>query len=307
MKKLKLTQILSSLVGIVFLISGIGKSLAVYQFSHILTLYGFDFLRYFAPVIILFEVALGLALFFLFRLKQTSACALCFVGGLSVVYLYGYFFKEITDCGCFGYFSFLNLPPLLTLTRNLILICILLYIFFKSNIPVKPVNKSEIMISICIFCMVCFATGYTYTDNNNNTENDSELYSIEEKNISVDDSSLSDFITFHKDSTYLVFAFSYSCPYCYNSVENLKQYEASGIADKVMALSYTVNTATMENFNNIFHPNFPIKNVSPRQLFKLTNQFPVLYYIENNIIKMEISGMLPCGYILQQEMKKDLN
>ena len=296
----KSLQILSSLVGVVFLISGIGKSVVAYEFSQIMAQYGFDVLPYLAPFIIVIEVALGLFLFFAFRMKQASLLAFCFVFVLSLAYLYGYFIANIADCGCFGYLSFLNMSPFFTCLRNFILLCILLYIFLKSDGTHQPIGNGEIMITICILCAVCFTTGYTYTEQNN----DSTQYFTEGKhvNIDVNNSVLSEFQTFSKDSTYLVFAFSYSCPHCYNSIENLKQYERMGIADKVTALSFEVDSTAMEKFNDIFNPDFLIKNTKPNLLFRLTNQFPVSYYIKNNIIKMEIRGILPCGYILQKQL-----
>ena len=113
---------------------------------------------------------------------------------------------------------------------------------------------------------------------------------------------LSEFLTPSKDSTYFVFVFSYSCPHCYSSIENLKQYERLGVADKVLALSFAVDSTTGERFNDIFNPDFQIKNYPPKQLFRLSNQFPVSYYIQNNTIKLEIRGLLPSGYLLQKQL-----
>ena len=299
----KLLQILSSLVGIVFLLSGIGKSLIAYEFSEILMQYGFDALRYFAPLIIVVEIILGLLLFFQIRQKSTSLLALCFVLILSLAYLYGYFIANVTDCGCFGYFSLLNLSPLFTFLRNFILICLLLYVFFKSDNIRKPTDKNEVIVIVCILCAVCFITGYTYVEhsNDNSTQYVTEGKSV---NVDVDNSALSEFVMFSKDSTYLVFAFSYSCPHCYNSIENLKQYERLGIADKVIGLTFANDSIAIEKFNDLFEPNFPIVSAKPEQLFRLTNRFPVSYYVENNTVKMEIRGVLPSGYILQRQLNK---
>jgi uncharacterized membrane protein YphA (DoxX/SURF4 family) len=292
-----LLKILSLLAGIVFLLSGIGKSVEAYKFSQILAQYGFAGLRFLVPLIIVFEIVAGLLLFFHVRLKQTSFLTLCFVVGLSLAYLYGYFFVNITDCGCFGYFSFLNLSPLFTFIRNIILIVILLCIFLKSGSLRKSPDKNELLIMASILCTVCFVTGYTFV------ERKLDVTQYITKEVFVENSTLSEFLTPSKDSTYFVFVFSYSCPHCYNSIENLKQYERLGVADKVLALSFTMDSVTMERFNDIFKPDFQIKNYPPKQLFRLSNQFPVSYYIQNNTIKLEIRGLLPNGYILQQQLK----
>jgi len=292
----KTVKILSPLVGIVFLVSGIGKAVAAYEFSQILTQYGFDALQYLAPLIIIVEITIGLLLFFYIRLKQTSLLALGFVTVLSLVFLYGLFFVNITDCGCFGHFTFLNTSPFFTIIRNLILTGILLFIFFKSDKARKATDKSEIIIMTCILCAVCFVTGYTYVESNDNTTK------YLTKDIAIEKSELKDFFNPSKDSTYLVFAFSYSCPHCYNSIENLKQYERLKVVDKVIALTYHADRTTVSRFNALFQPNFQINNYRPEQLLRLTNNFPVSYYIKHNAIKMEIRGLLPCGYLLRQQL-----
>ena len=298
----QLFQILSLLAGIVFLVSGIGKSLAAYEFSQILAQYGFNALRFLAPLVIVFEVAAGVMLFLHIRLRQTSLLALCFMVVVSLAYLYGYFFVNITDCGCFGYFSFLKLSPFFTCVRNLALVGVLLYVFMKSRKLRKPTNKNEMLTMMCILCAVCFVSGYTFVEHKSNATQ----YVAKEKDTSMDaeHSALGELLTLSKDSTYFIFVFSYSCPHCYNSVENLKQYERLGVADRVLALSYATDSATEARFNDIFKPNFQIKSYQAEQLFRLTNQFPVSYYVENSIIKLEIRGLLPNGYLLRQQLNK---
>ena len=264
--------------------------------------YGFDTLRFLAPLIIMFEIATGLFLFLGIRLKQTSLLSFCFVAVLSLAYLYGYFFVNITDCGCFGHFSFLNTPPVFTFVRNLVLMVVLLYIFLKSNNICKLADKNEISIMACILCAGCFIAGYTFVEH----KSDVTQYITEGKtiNMEVKNTILGEFLMPLEDSSYFIFVFSYSCAHCYNSIENLKQYERLGVADKVIALSFETDSVTMEKFNDIFHPDFPIKNYPTKELFRLTNQFPVSYYIKNNIVKMEIRGFLPNGYLLRQKLSK---
>jgi len=298
----KLTKTVSSLVGILFLFSGMGKALAVYQFAQILSQYGFDFLQYFAPVVIVVEVVLGLLLFFCIRLRITAFLSLCFTAVLTLIYFYGHIFVNISDCGCFGYFSFMNMPPLFTYLRNLLLMGLLLFIFLKSKDLHKTLEKSELLIMSCILCAVCFTIGFTYYEQRSDV---TQFYTEGEQiNMNVKDTKLGEFYSFSSDSTYLVFAFSYSCPHCYNSIENLKKYEPMNVVDKVVGISYFANPAGIQKFDSIFNPNFEIRNFHPIQLFELTNRFPHSYYIKNNVIRMEIDGILPCGYLLRQEFDK---
>ncbi|GHT42649.1 hypothetical protein AGMMS49965_14610 [Bacteroidia bacterium] len=46
------------------------------------------------------------------RTKDVSLAANILLIGVTLVYLYGYLFNNVTDCGCFGAFDMLNLPPI---------------------------------------------------------------------------------------------------------------------------------------------------------------------------------------------------
>jgi uncharacterized membrane protein YphA (DoxX/SURF4 family) len=297
----KPAKLLSVIIGMVFLVSGTGKSLAANDFMQIFAQYGFGGLRFFAPVVIIVEVVLGLLLVFSFRLKQTGLVSLCFITGLSAVYLYGYLFADITDCGCFGYFSYLNLSPVFALVRNFVMICTLLYVFLNSDNSCTVMDQKEIAVVLCILCAVSFVTGYTCTERQ---RSDTAYYTTDGKYTGkdVENSIFGEFLTLSKDSTYLVFVFSYSCSHCYNSVANLKEYERSGVVDRVIGLSFTTDASVMNKFRDMFHPNFQIINYQPKQLFRLTNQFPVSYYVSNHKVKMEIHGALPCWYVLSQKI-----
>jgi len=107
---------------------------------------------------------------------------------------------------------------------------------------------------------------------------------------------LKDFITTSKDSTYLAFAFTYTCPHCLNSIANLKEYEQLGVVDKVIGLAVGDSVINKE-FADIFNPNFPIRNHSKEELRQLTKTFPKAYYIRNDSVIMEVSGVLPCAYL----------
>ena len=290
-------------MGVLFLISGIGKSLAAFDFSQILAQYGFDFLQYFAPPIILFEIVLGLLLFFGYRIKLTSVVSIGFVLLLTLVYLYGFFIQDIAECGCFGYFSWLNMSPFFTFLRNCILMALLLFVFIKSKGIHKTIDKSEFIVITVILCAVCFSTGYTFLNNNENRT--TRIFTEgEELNIDIDKTKLGEFVHLSKDSTYLVFVFSYACPFCYNSIENLKQYERLEVVDKVIGVAFNSKKKIKKNFTEIFLPNFTIMNFPPNKLFRLTNRFPISYIVKNNKVIMEIEGVLPCGVLLKQELEK---
>jgi hypothetical protein len=160
----------------------------------------------------------------------------------------------------------------------------------------------EVAVMLCILCAVSFVAGYTYVEQRRDATHYTAKGQYAGKDVS--NSIFNEFSTFSKDSTYLVFVFSYSCQHCYNSVENLKEYEKSGIVDKVIALSFATDTSAVHRFHDIFNPDFNIKDYQPKQLFRLTNQFPTSYYISNNTVKLEIGGILPCWYVLSRQLQK---
>jgi hypothetical protein len=88
-----------------------------------------------------------------------------------------------------------------------------------------------------------------------------------------------------------------------NSIENLKQYKISGIADKILGLAPTDSVAERK-FREIFQPNFSIRNYPAKQLLHLTKSFPVAYYIRNDTIAARFSGELPCAYVLKEVLQK---
>jgi uncharacterized membrane protein YphA (DoxX/SURF4 family) len=295
-------KIYAIIVGVVFLISGFGKALAVTDFSNLIIRYGWDIAGHIAPLIILVEAAIGLMFFFHIQLRKTSLAAIALLAVFTCIYAYGYFFKDIEDCGCFGSVSMLNTSFGFTLIRNVVLLYMLIDIWKNGNNIISPVKTWTIMFITAILCAASFISGLTYAG-------DDMIYFGSQKSRyagkSVRNSVIGDFISTSKDSTYLVFAFMYSCPHCLNSIENLKQYEPSGIVDKVIAV--TLKDSTGEKFFiSTFQPNFIVRTYDPQTLLRLTNTFPSAYYIKNDTVKLEIRGELPCGYVLSRQLRKKI-
>jgi hypothetical protein len=142
-------------------------------------------------------------------------------------------------------------------------------------------------------CTVAFMSGYVFRFANKKKAGN--------KVLAIESTDLQEFITTSKDSTYLVFAFTYTCPHCMNSVENLKQYEVFGVVDKVIGLAVKDSIAEKQ-FIEIFHPDFLIKNIEPQNLFRLTKTFPTAYFIKNDSIIAELSGVLPCSFVFEKQI-----
>ncbi|MDR2146582.1 MAG: hypothetical protein LBE91_09020 [Tannerella sp.] len=289
----KRVAIYGLIVGLLFLISGMAKAIDISVFSNAITQYGFENIRFISPFIILAEVSVGLLLVFQVWQKRAAFSGAVLVAAFTMIYAYGIVFKGIEDCGCFGKITVLNTSPVITFLRNAVLLYLLLAVWLKGE------NKSHLdsriaVISLMFICLVVFMTGYTYPKTAKKKKQ--EKFTVQ----AIENTVLKDFITTSKDSTYLIFAFTYTCPHCLNSIANLKEYEQSGVADKVIGLALG-DSVTGKEFAEIFNPNFTIRNHSS-ELLRLTGNFPTAYYVRNDSLTMEFSGELPCAFLLLKQL-----
>ena len=284
----KRIEIYSLISGLIFLISGTAKAIDISVFSNVITQYGFEYLQFISPLIILAEVSVGLLLVFQVWQKWSAFFGAVLVAGFTIVYTYGIVFKGIEDCGCFGKITVLNTSPVITFLRNAILLYLLVAVWRKGENK-NHLDNRIIFTALIFMCLVAFMAGYTYPKVGKKAK--LKEYSVQ----AIENTVLKDFITTSKDSTYLIFAFTYTCPHCLNSMANLKEYEQSGVVDKVIGLALG-DSIIEKQFAEIFKPNFTIKNYS-KELLRLTNNFPMAYYVRNDSVIMEFSGELPCSYL----------
>ena len=251
-------------------------------------------MQFLAPAIILTEAFLGLLLSFFPKTRIISLFSLIFLLIITVGYTYGLVFKGVEDCGCFGHLKFLSSYPIIVFVRNAILI-VLLFISIKNSSNSSIENYKTWLIIVTVIIIISFFTGSSY-----------RITPIKKKSLpQLVDSGLLNFIETSPDSTYFVFLFSYKCPRCLNSIENLNKYEGDGIVDKVYGIS-TVNDGEekyVEEFNKNFSPNFEIINCS-KDLYNVTSDFPTSFLIENNQIVFAMKGELPCSYVLKTTLDK---
>jgi uncharacterized membrane protein YphA (DoxX/SURF4 family) len=301
----KVVSIFALLVGAVFCLLGIGKTINVNDFAQSFSQYGLWWGDFLAPPLVWTEVAVGLLLVFRYRLRQVSLAAITLLVAVTAVFLYGYLFREVKNCGCFGALTLFDLPPVATFVRNAVLLALLFYVWKHSSraplTALSPKVKIANLIMAVVMFTVFFLSGYTYRQG----LHFGRSYAMRTyTGKAVGDTPLRGLITTSKDTSYLVFAFSYGCPHCYNSIANLKEYESSGSVDKVIALSYVTDSTQMQWFHNVFYPQFEIKHYPPQELFALTSSFPVSYYITGDIVRMKIRGELPCSYVFRCSLEK---
>lgn len=281
---MKISKILSIFSGILFLVSGLAKATDAANFANLMSIYGASWFGFGAPIIIAIEVIIGLFLIFDIRPKTISACAIAFVVGVSGIFLYGVCFRDITDCGCFGPITWLNTRPWLTFTRNAILVGLLVPSIFTPQ-QGKTLTIRMLFFMSIVGTIVMFMCGFSFR-NAKCLQKESTPFT----SIPLQDSPLSSHITINRDSTYLIFAFSYTCPYCQNSIGNIHQYISMKAADKVIGLAVE-DTIGRARFYRLFQPEFEIKQISKLSMTRIVSTLPTTFYIRHDSIVSQYSGM----------------
>lgn len=288
-------NLFSSIVGVVFLISGFAKAVDSGYFANIILQYGFVELQIVVPFIIFMELLFGLLLTFQVHVRMTSLFAFIFIIVLSIIYAYGLLFKNITDCGCFGHISVLNTFPAFTFIRNAILLLLLFFCWRKGDNN-SAINQRMITFFIVVACVGMFMCGYTF-------KYSKPMSSDKPRTKALSDTPLANVVTISPDSSCLVFIFSYTCPHCMNSIGNFEQYEKFGVVDKIIGIAVR-NDEAEARFRQLFNPKFEIRNFSKDTVVSLTKDFPKSYYIKHDSIQFEITGELPSAYFFMDFNQK---
>lgn len=110
---------------------------------------------------------------------------------------------------------------------------------------------------------------------------------------------LSKYLKTSSDSTYLVFCFSYTCPYCLNSIENLRQYQKTNTVDSVVVFAIGEEKDKLI-FEQNFHPDFTIKDLPIKAMDELTKAYPTAFYIEHDSVKIIIQSELPSSFMFRK-------
>lgn len=279
-----MNRILRIIVGLVFLLSAFLKATESATFADLMGQYGFEWFGYAAPLLISVELILGLLLVFNIRPREVSAITVVFILSVSAIFLYGVLDLGITNCGCFGPLTWLNSHPWLTFTRNGVLIALLIPSLVKpqQSASLNVFNRTCITLIMVIGMFFC---GYSFN----------EAKCLEKKStfepIPLEGTNLAALITCHPDSSYFVFAFSYGCPFCQNSIGNVNQFEHMGVADKVIGLAIK-DSVGRERFNRLFEVNFEIREISGRQMYRIASTLPTTYLIRHDTIIKKRSGMV---------------
>lgn len=293
----RILNIYSVIVGVFFLISGIGKVINTTGFSNLIYQYGFGYLMILSPLIVIIEILLGLFLILLINPKRHSLFSFLLLITFTASFAYGHFKHGVNDCGCLGSLHTTNASPIFSFTRNFVLIIMTLIVWIKYPKEKIEIVKWKKYLIWLFICPAIFISGFTFnipyflTPNPNN-------HRFQNQNIK--NTELSKYINTSPDSTYLIFCFTYTCPHCLNSIENLRQYEKSNTVDNVLSFANGADSSKLF-FNQSFNPDFYIKDLPIDAMLKLTDLFPTAFYIKHDSIKVVIQGELPSHVIFKKQ------
>jgi len=265
------------------MLSGIFKAFSASSFADLMSSYGVVWFGLAAPFVIGVELLLGMLLIFDAIPRLTAALSVAFILVVSAIFLYGVLCRGITDCGCFGPLTWLNTRPWITFLRNGIIIALLLPSLLRPQ-EGAPLTIPFILCMALATVILMYMCGYTMhgAKSLQHAHKPFEPQPLAEH-------PLAQFITCAPDSTYLIFAFSYGCPYCQNSIGNVNQFTSMHVVDRVIGLAIA-DSVGRERFDRVFDYNFGIKEIPDIEMYKITSSLPVTFYIRHDSIINALAG-----------------
>jgi len=294
-----INKILSLLLGILFFVSGVTKAIDVFHFQVLLHGYGIQYLDLLAPLIAIVELCLAGCLFLQMQIRIMSLIAGILLFIFTLGYTYGYFYHGITDCGCFGTFI-PSLPFVVVLIRNIILLLIANILFVttaKDNI--KSIATWKHHLCIVYIAISCFIVGMTFHPLAFTKTKEHPL-----QNRPIATTQVARFVSGVNKKRIMLTFFSYKCPHCTNSIENMLASQRYNIVDTIIPIALTKETDNTDSLRNVFNGRFPMirtQEISVEDA-NFINLYPTTIIILEDSIKMVIEGEIPSPYVWTEQL-----
>ncbi len=294
----KLITALTILFGIFYLFSGVIKIVDIDVFLYLIKSYNIKLFIYLAPVIPVLEIIIGILLILRVWTKNVMLFSILLLVFFTIIYTYGYFTLNIDECGCFGGIEFLKMSPIVFYLRNGILVLLSIYIF--NSIEKKPFYLPLLKFALIIVVVIItsIAVGVRSNLNDYLTEYRFSIENIDAYHNkafignNINETVLSKYVDTSKDSTYLLFVFSYKCPHCIVSSFLLNKYVENNTVDKVIGLTKGTRKEHKLYSKNV-KPTFEYFMLKQIEIREITNIFPVSFYVANDTVQFRIKGALP--------------
>lgn len=281
MKNQTSLRLLAVILGVIYLISGIGKAMDINTFTDIIVQYSHEKIRFISPLIVGTEITLGFGLILGAFPRQFAAVSLCVLVFFTIFLVIGFISGKLDDCGCFG--ILLKINPLVALLRNVVMLVISYLLYNYAEYNTKRSNwlfGGGLLFGILAFGITGFEMKNTYRPLE---------FHIGSK---LDKSFLASYTKSHQKQ--LFFIFSPTCPHCLSATETVKQYITTNNVNEVIGFYPSQSKQVdIESFKSKKKPNFRIIAINSDTLHKIVRSVPVAFLIENGEVKHIYSGEIP--------------
>ncbi|HKI46358.1 MAG TPA: MauE/DoxX family redox-associated membrane protein [Balneolales bacterium] len=273
-----LSKVFSLIMGVIFIVSGFSKLLNVQNFiGYITSVRIFDKFFFVGFLIPPFEIALGIFFLLFLHSRKTALASVISLLVFTFVYLFAYFTSGLTDCGCFGGLALSKMPPALIVVRNAVFLFLSGYVFFKPVPKPKLQNKRWPYYSVgAMLTITLVLSGISsikpFVHQSNNF--------VGKK---VSETPFGSYVHTSPDSTYIIYAYHTTCPYCLNSIENVKAYARTHTVDRVIGITIG-SKKEFDNFEEVAVPNFSSIIISKGDFEKFAPSVPRVFIVRKNII-----------------------
>jgi uncharacterized membrane protein YphA (DoxX/SURF4 family) len=284
-------ELLSVLLGIVYLASGIGKAFDAKGFSNLVASCGFSNLSPLSPILIISELALSFALILRIYTKEMAYLSCLTLIIFTLLYGYALAFNSNEKYGCSGIIN-IDIKPILVFICHLAMIgiSILLILYYPASQFSIPFWKKTIFIFALISSS--YTIGFTQRTPLQIINDSTECKVIEFVGKKIAETPLQKFISTNSDSIYMVYCFSYGCPHCLNSMENIKEYPKNKIVDRIVLVG-TGDEESRNEFHRDFNVPFVCIDIAESEMLQITKAFPTTFFVIQNTIKYRMEGTLP--------------
>lgn len=300
MQPSKYLPIITTLLGLFFLLSGIGKGLDISQFTRTIGDYGLPQLAPLAPVLIALEVGLGVALLLRVHLKKVALLSLGLLGTLTALFAYGYVAHGIKSCGCFGVLETFQMPPWLSFVRNLLLMGVVGWLYRNAPVIGLTTTRTRFRLALGAAVLAFIVSGSAYANRYSSSKVGVKRGQLLRASL------VAPYLPVASDSTYIVFIFSPACLHCEDMTPTVASYRTSGIAARIVALHPPIDAMEQQRYVRRFNPPFYLRTVARDSLYAITYQVPLAIVVRRGIVAQVLGPVMPSAAALKALLDKDI-
>ena len=278
--KIRPIIVLCWFLGVFFLTSGISKSMDIRPFADLLSLYHPQ-IAFFSPLIVGGEITLGFLFLFLSKIRISALISIVILLIFTLIYLYGYFFYNIKDCGCFG--DLIKLSPSSTVIKNIVAIGISYLIFIKYDDIQFYWLPNFRLVTALFLGIISFGVASEEIINDYRP-----IKYIQNTDIGA---------TFLKKWNYhnesLIFIFRPDCDHCKLVTAGVKRLFKNNNYERIIGL-YPSNTnlSVVADYKLDYEPNFNIFPIDIDSIRSVTRYYPTFVIISDGKIRL-VSNSIP--------------